>query len=45
MKNISQKMINTGKKNKQEKVNKELDNIIENIRDCERERKSNPKYF
>ena len=45
IKNINQKMINTNKINKQEKLNKKLDNNIENIRDYKRERKANPKYF
>ena len=38
-------MINTSKINKQENLNKKLDNNIENIRDYKRERKANPKYF
>ena len=45
IKNINQKLINIGKKKKQEALNKKLDNNIENIREYKRERKANPKYF
>ena len=41
VKNINEKLINIGKINKQEKLNKKLDNNVENIREYKRERKPN----